>query len=60
MKFETKKFQLDARLKQNDQGQLMTSEREAILALGILELSEKLRTGVLDPVAVMEAYLVSH
>lgn len=60
MKFETKKFKLDARLKQNDQGQLMTSEREAILALGILELSEKLRTGVLDPVAVMEAYLVSH
>jgi hypothetical protein len=37
----------------------MTPEREDILALGILELSEKLRSGQLDPVAVMEAYLVS-
>jgi hypothetical protein len=36
----------------------MTPEREAILALGILELVQKLKSGQLDPVAVMEAYLV--
>ena len=40
-------------------GELLTPERLAILALGILELSEKLRSGELDPVEVMEAYLVS-
>ena len=59
-KFEAKKKALEARLRRNSSsGELLTPEREAILDLGILELSEKLRSGHLDPVAVMEAYLVS-
>ena len=42
----------------NAVGELMTLERETILAYQIEELLEKLRNNQLDPVAVLEAYQV--
>jgi hypothetical protein len=49
---------MEERLRQNPTQELMTPEREGILAMGIVELSQKLKSGDLDPVAVMEAYQV--
>ena len=58
MKFESKKKRMEESLRQNPTQELMTPERERILAMGIVELSQKLKSGDLDPVAVMEAYQV--
>jgi hypothetical protein len=49
---------MEESLRQNPTQELMTPERERILAMGIVELSQKLKSGDLDPVAVMEAYQV--
>jgi hypothetical protein len=49
---------MEESLRQNPTQELMTPERERILAVGIMELSQKLKSGDLDPVAVMEAYQV--
>ena len=58
-KFEEKKKKLRYHLHNNAVGELMTLERETILAYEIEELLEKLRNNQLDPVAVLEAYQVS-
>ena len=59
-KFEEKKTKLREHLLNNAVGEMMTLERETILAYEIEELMEKLRNNQLDPVAVLEAYQVLH
>ena len=58
LKLAKKKVRLTKILTESSSGKLMTPKRETILALGILELVQKLKSGELDPVDVMEAYLV--
>lgn len=55
-KFAEKKRVLKKQLVNNPVGEIMTLERETILALEIEELIHKLKSGQLDPVAVLEAY----
>lgn len=55
-KLSEKKRVLRKQLTNNALGELMTLERETILALEIEELISKLRDGELDPLAVLEAY----
>lgn len=55
-KIEEKKRQLKRILTDNSTGEMMTLERETILALHINELLLKLRSGDLDPLAVLEAF----
>ena len=57
-KFEEKKRRLLKDLQDNALREVMTLERETILALHINELLEKLRNGDLDPVSVLRAYQV--
>jgi hypothetical protein len=59
VKFEEKKRSLKKILSDNSLGEMMTLERETILALDILELIERLKDGQLEPLAVLEAYQVS-
>ena len=49
---------MEEKLRQNSSNQLITKERENILSMEIIELVQKLKSGELDPVAVMEAYQV--
>ena len=59
-KFQEKTNRLHKQLLDNPLGEFMTLERETILALEIDELVQKLKSDELDPVAVLEAYQVSH
>ena len=49
---------MEEKLRQNSSNQLINKERENILSMEIIELVQKLKSGELDPVAVMEAYQV--
>ena len=57
-KFEEKKRQLIKILKSNATGEVMTLERETILAMKFPELVSKLKSGELDPLSVLESYQV--
>ena len=57
-KLEEKKRKLLNELKNNALHEVMTLERETILALHITELLEQLKSGELDPLAVLQAYQV--
>jgi len=54
--FESKKDRLWKKLTSNGQQPLISKERESILSLPILQLADKLRNDVLDPVDVLQAY----
>ena len=54
--FQKKKDEMIERLKKSGDGQLLSKEREGILKLSVPDLVDKLRTGQLDPVTVLEAY----
>ena len=50
---------MEEKLRQNPSKQLITQDRADILGLEINDLVQKLRSGELDPLEVMEAYQVS-
>jgi len=55
-KLEDKKRELLNELKNNALQEVMTLERETILGLHITELLDQLKSGELDPLAVLQAY----
>ena len=57
-KLEDKKRELLNELKNNALQEVMTLERETILGLHITELLDQLKSGELDPLAVLQAYQV--
>ena len=57
-KLEDKKRELLNELKNNALQEVMTLERETILGLHITELLDRLKSGELDPLAVLQAYQV--
>ena len=55
-KFQQKVENMKRRL--DVDGELLTEERKRILSYGILDLLQKLKSGDLTPVVVLEAYQV--